>query len=181
MPDIQAWYAANRAPHYFIALVRLFFLAIPVCPIRAIAQSPTTAIIHRHISMRILKAAVAYFALVFGAGFALGTIRILWIVPRLGTRMAELMEAPIMLVITIVVARLVVRRLAVPPKPSSRLGMGCIALFLLLLAEFSLVLYLRGMSINDYIASRDPISGTVYYGELGILAIIPYFIDRGRE
>ena len=82
------------------------------------------------------------------------------------------MEAPIMLVITIVVARWVVRRLAVPPKLSSRLGMGCIALFLLLLGEFSLVLYLRGMSISDYLASRDPISGTVYYAELGILAVI---------
>jgi hypothetical protein len=131
--------------------------------------------------MGILKAGVAYFALVFGAGFALGTIRILWMAPRLGTRMAELMEAPIMLVITLVMARWVVRRLAVPPKLSSRLGMGCVALFLLLLAEFSLVLYLRGMSISDYLASRDPISATVYYAELGILTVIPYFIDRGRE
>ena len=51
--------------------------------------------------MPILKAGALYFALVFGAGFVLGTIRTLWIVPRLGTRMAELMETPIMLVITI--------------------------------------------------------------------------------
>jgi hypothetical protein len=129
--------------------------------------------------MRILKAAVAYFALVFGAGFALGTIRILWIVPGLGTRMAELMEAPIMLAITILVARWVVRRLAVPSTLSSRLGMGCVALLLLLLAEISLV-YLRGMSITDYLASRDPISGTVYYAELGMLALIPYFIDSRK-
>jgi hypothetical protein len=50
-----------------------------------------------------------------------------------------------------------------------------------LLAEISLVLYLRGMSIRDYLASRDPISGTVYNAELGILAVIPYFIDRGRR
>jgi len=41
--------------------------------------------------MRILKAALAYFALVFGAGFMLGPIRILWVAPRLGERMAELM------------------------------------------------------------------------------------------
>ena len=129
--------------------------------------------------MRILKAAAAYFAFVFAAGFALGTIRILWIVPRVGTRMAELMEAPIMLAITILLARWVVRRLAVPSKLSSRLGMGCIALLLLLLAEISL-LYLRGMSISDYLASRDPISGTVYYAELGILAFIPYFIDSRK-
>ena len=40
--------------------------------------------------MRIVKAGVLYFAIVFGAGFALGPIRILWAVPRYGTRVAEL-------------------------------------------------------------------------------------------
>ena len=131
--------------------------------------------------MRVLKAAVVYFALIFGAGFALGATRILWIVPHLGTRIAELMEAPVMLAITILAARWAVRRSAVAPKLSSRLEMGGLALFLLLLAEFSLVLYLRDLSIGDYFASRDPLSGTVYYAELGIFAVIPYFIDHGRR
>ena len=45
--------------------------------------------------MQILKAGVLYFALVFGAGFVLGAIRIMWVVPRFGTRIAELMETPI--------------------------------------------------------------------------------------
>jgi hypothetical protein len=45
--------------------------------------------------MQILKPGVLYFGFVFGVGFVLGTIRALWIVPRLGTRLAELMEAPI--------------------------------------------------------------------------------------
>ena len=44
--------------------------------------------------MQIVKAAVLYFALVFGAGFVLGPIRILWVAPRLGARVAELLEAP---------------------------------------------------------------------------------------
>ncbi len=54
--------------------------------------------------MRTLKAGVLSFAIVFGAGFVLGPIRIVWVVPRLGARIAELLEAPIMLVITIVAA-----------------------------------------------------------------------------
>ena len=82
--------------------------------------------------MQILKAGVLYFALVFGAGFALGTIRVLWIVPQFGTRLAELMEAPFMLIVTIASARWVVRRLAVPPETYRRLGIGIIALGLLL-------------------------------------------------
>ena len=38
------------------------------------------------------KAGVLYFALVFAAGFALGTIRTLWVMPRLGVSTAELIE-----------------------------------------------------------------------------------------
>jgi hypothetical protein len=86
--------------------------------------------------MQILKAGVLYFALVFGAGFVLGTVRTLWIVPRVGTRMAELMETPIMLVVTIVAARWIVLRRTVPSVPSARLGMSGIALVLMLAAEF---------------------------------------------
>ena len=113
--------------------------------------------------MQILKAGVLYFAIVFGAGFVLGPIRILWVVPHFGTRMAELMEAPVMFLIIIVAARWTVRRLAVPYTPLMRLSMGCVSLVLLLIAEFTLVLCLRGISISEYFATRDPVSGTVYY------------------
>jgi len=128
--------------------------------------------------MRILKAAVLYFAIVFGTGFVLGPIRILWVVPRFGTRMAELMETPIMLVVTIISARWIVRRLALPAAPSNRLGMGCIALGLMLVAEFTLVHWLWGLSISEYLARRDPVSGTVYYAMLGVFAIMPLFMAR---
>ena len=127
--------------------------------------------------MQILKAGTLYFALVFGTGFVLGTIRTLWAVPRFGMRMAELVEAPIMFVVTILAARWVVRRLGVPPKPSSRLGMGCVGLGLMLVAEFTLVLWLRGLSIGEYVASRDPVSGTVYYVMLGVFCIMPLLVS----
>ena len=128
--------------------------------------------------VQILKAGVLYFGLVFGAGFVLGPIRILWAVPRFGTRMAELLETPIMFVILLVAARWVVRRFALPRGLTSRLGMGCVALGLLLVAEFTLVLWLRGLPIREYLATRDPVSGTVYYLMLGIFAIVPSFVGR---
>jgi hypothetical protein len=123
--------------------------------------------------MQILKAGMLYFVFVFGAGFLLGPIRISWVIPRLGARMAELLEMPIMLAIAIVAARWIVRRLAVPPTASSRLSMGGIALSLLLIAEFTLVLWLRGLSIREYLAGRDAVAGTVYYVMLGAFAIMP--------
>jgi hypothetical protein len=128
--------------------------------------------------MQILKAGVLYFALVFGAGFVLGPIRILWLAPRFGMRIAELMEMPIMFVVIILAARWIVRRLAVPSAPLSRLGMGCLALALVLIAEFTLVLWLRGLTIAEYIVSRDPVSGTVYYVMLGMFAIMPLLVTR---
>ena len=103
--------------------------------------------------MQILKASALYFVLVFGAGFLLRPIRTLWALPRFGTRMAELMETPFMSVVTILAARWIVRRLAVPPTPYSRLAMGGFALGLLLIAEFTFVLWLRGLSISGYLAS----------------------------
>jgi hypothetical protein len=127
---------------------------------------------------KVLKAGVLYFVLVFGAGFALGPVRILWVVPRFGTRTAELIETPIMLVAIIASARWIVRRLAVPSTASSRLGMGCVALSLLLVAEFTLVLWLRGMSVSEYLASRDPVSGTVYYATLAVFAAMPLLAGR---
>ena len=56
--------------------------------------------------------------------------------------------------------------------------MGSIALGLMLLAEFTVVLWLRGLSFRKYLASRDPVSGTVYYVMLGLLAVMPLLVAR---
>ena len=126
----------------------------------------------QHTLMQILKASLLYVALVFGVGFVLGTIRTLRVAPRVGMRIAELMETPIMLVVIIVAARWIVHRLAVPSVPSSRLSMGFVALGLMLVAEFGLVLWLRGLSIREYLATPDPVSGTVvYYVMLAVFAV----------
>ncbi|MBZ5540074.1 MAG: hypothetical protein LAN61_06075 [Acidobacteriia bacterium] len=128
--------------------------------------------------MQILKAGALYFALVFGAGFVLGTVRVLWIVPRFGTRTAELMEAPVMLVVTVLAARWVARRLSLSPAPAARLAVGFLALGLMLVVEFTLVLGLRGLTIREYLAARDPVSGTVYFVLLAIFALMPSLVAR---
>ena len=125
-----------------------------------------------------LRAGAVYFALVFGAGFALGTLRVLLVVPRLGARTAELIEAPFMLAVTFLAARWTVRRLAVPPRWTRRLGMGAVALGLLLAAEFTLVVGLRGLSLREYFATLDPVAGTVYYVLLGVFALMPLVVAR---
>jgi len=130
--------------------------------------------------MQALKAAALYFALVFVAGFVLGTVRTLRIVPRVGVRMAELLEAPIMLAVMIFAARWTVVRLAVPHAWSVRLAMGCIALLHMLVAEFGFMLWIRGVLIRDYLATRDPVSGTVYYVMLAVFAAMPLVVRHSQ-
>ena len=105
----------------------------------------------------ILKAGTRYFALVFAAGFVLGTIRTIWIVPSFGARRAELMEAPIMFAITALASRWMVQRLAIRPSFPKRIAVGLVALGLLLLTEFTVVLWIRGLTIAEYLAGRDPV------------------------
>jgi len=128
--------------------------------------------------MPTLKAGVLYFAVVFGAGFVLGPIRVMWLVPCFGTKAAELMEMPVMLAVTILAARWIVRRPSLLPTLSKRLGVGIVAPALLLMAELTLVLWLRGLTIHEYIASRDPVAGTVYIVMLGAFAIMPLLFTR---
>jgi hypothetical protein len=42
------------------------------------------------------------------------------------------------------------------------------------------VLGLRGMTIADYFASRDPVAGTVYAAMLVVFAVLPLLVAPGR-
>ncbi len=126
--------------------------------------------------MPILKASAVYFALVFGVGFVLGTVRVFWIVPRVGERKAELLETPLMLLVVILASRWVVARFSLPPIATTRLGVGLIALGFLLAAEVTLAVWLRRLTIREYLASRDPVAGTVYLVMLAIFSVMPLFV-----
>jgi len=129
-------------------------------------------------TMRSIKAGFAYFGLVFGAGFILGALRVTFLVPRLGERFAELGEMPFMFAVILVAARFVVRRFAIPPSISARLGTGLVALGLLLAAELLLAVILQDQSLGEYIAGRDPVSGSVYLAMLVIFSVMPVLVTR---
>ena len=131
--------------------------------------------------MQAIKAGLAYFALVMGAGFLLGMVRVPFLVPRLGERVAELIEMPLMFVVIGLSARFVVKRFALPPTASVRLQVGFLALALAVCAELLLAMALQGQSLRAYIASRDPVSGSVYLAMLGLFAFMPLILARKRR
>jgi|GEM_PF-60410 len=127
---------------------------------------------------RILKAALVYFLVVFGVASLLGPIRILLVVPRLGERLAELLEAPLMLLVIIIAANWIVHRFQLPSRLIYRLGAGVIAFVLGLIFEFGLVLTLRGLTLREYFETRDPIAASVYYLTLVLFALMPLLVRR---
>lgn len=130
--------------------------------------------------MNSFKAAVAYFAIVLGTGFVLGMIRVPFLVPRLGERYAELLEMPIMFVVVVLAARYVVRRFCLRPNSSVRLLVGFVALAMAVVAELFMAAVLQDVSIRQYIASRDPVSGSVYLFVLLLFALMPYILASFR-
>ncbi len=120
-----------------------------------------------------LKSGVLYFAIVFAAGFVLGTLRVFFVVPWFGDRRAELVETPFMLAIAVVVARWILRRPGAPVRAGDRLAMGLIALALMLAADFGLVLRLRGMTFARYFETWDPVSGGAFLAALVAMAFVP--------
>lgn len=125
-----------------------------------------------------IKAGLAYFALVFGAGFVLGVLRVSFLVPRFGERIAELGEMPLMLAVIVIAARFIMRRFAVPFSMAARIGTGLLALCLLLAAELLLAVVVQDRSLADYVASRDPVSGSVYLAMLVLFALMPTLVWR---
>ena len=123
---------------------------------------------------RVMRAAAIYFGIVFGAGAILGPVRVLWLVPRVGVRAAELMEIPWMLVAIVYAARFINRRY---PK-DARMRTGAAALGLMLAAEIGLGVALSGRSAQEVLFDRDVVSGSAYYAALVAFAVMPWWLGR---
>jgi hypothetical protein len=125
---------------------------------------------------RAVEAGVTYFAIVFAAGLALGTVRVLLLVPQLGELLAALLELPIMLGISWFVCAKLIARYQVPPRIPARLTMGAVAFGLLMLAELALSLTLFGRSMTDFVQAlatshgMTGLAGQVLFGLMPAIA-----------
>ncbi|OYW56499.1 MAG: hypothetical protein B7Y80_06340 [Hyphomicrobium sp. 32-62-53] len=100
-----------------------------------------------------VTAGLAYVAIAFAAGFALGVLRVTLIAPRLGETAAVLLELPIMLALSWLTCRWVIARWHVPASFVARATMGGLALALLLTAEAVLGTLGLGRTLAEHLAS----------------------------
>jgi hypothetical protein len=128
--------------------------------------------------MRTLKAGVIYFLLVFAVGWVLGPIRELWVVPRFGRMIGVFLEAPIMLIAMIISARWVIRRFDVPGTLRTTISMGLVAVGILTVAEIAGVLWVRRLSLQEYLGSLVTAPGVISLIMFLLFAAMPTLVTR---
>ena len=128
--------------------------------------------------MTIVSAALLYFLAVFGAGFALGPIRVLWLEPRLGVVAATLCEAPFLLLAMIAAAYWIPRIVSISAGTGAMLAMGLGALALQQAADFAVGTALRGISATDQWARLASPEGAIYAALLVVFALMPAVVNR---
>ena len=134
-----------------------------------------------HGLVQVLKAGTVYFLIVVGAEFVLEVIRLQVVALHVGERLAEMLEIPNVLLATIIGARWIVDRFTLPPLPGIRLGVGLVALMLLLIAEGTVILPLHGLTVREYFATRDSVVGVAPLGALGVLTVMPFLVGYRWE
>lgn len=130
---------------------------------------------------RVVAAASLYVALVFAAGFVLGTLRVLVMAPALGEVLSVMAEIPVMLALSWLAARRVVARLDIPARVGPRLAMGVLAFLLLMLAELALGLGGFGQSVADYVAALARPAGLLGLAGQAVFGLMPLLLLAGRR
>lgn len=97
-------------------------------------------------------AGVTYFAVVFAAGFVLGTLRVLVLVPNLGEFASVVLELPVILLVSWVACRWIIHATHLKPAIGARLIMGGTAFGLLMIAETGVATVGFGRTIGEHFA-----------------------------
>jgi len=123
--------------------------------------------------VKVFKAGLAYFAVMFMFGFVLGALRVSLVAPRLGELVAVLIELPLMLAASWFVCRRLTTILAVPARVADRLAMGALAFGLLMITELALAGPLFGRSASQSLAGMATEAGLLGLAGQILFGLVP--------
>ena len=119
---------------------------------------------------------VAYWAIVFTIGFAFGVIRTTIVAPRLGVTTAVLLELPLILMVSALVAARLLRGRALPTPAA--IVMGVVALALTLASEAVLAIVLMQQPVGVWAASLTVVPGVIGLAGQVVFAALPVLFGR---
>jgi hypothetical protein len=123
-------------------------------------------------------AGLAYVGVIFALGFALGTVRVLVLLPAIGETLAVFLELPVMLAACWVVAGFLTRRFIKPGNGSMALVMGAVAFALLMVAELVVAVSVYDRTPSEQVAHWLTIAGAVGLSGQIAFAIFPWIQVR---
>lgn len=128
-------------------------------------------------SGRVMRAAAGYWAVVFALGFVLGTVRVLWVIPRVGLVPATLLELPLILAASWFAAGWLVRRFALNAGGEALVA-GGLAFVILMAAECALAGVLSGQSPAQWLTGlTEPHAALGLAGQV-LFALMPWWRAR---
>jgi hypothetical protein len=120
------------------------------------------------------RAGIAYTSGVFVFAFFVGTIRVTLVAPRLGTLLAVVLEAPIVLAVSWRVSLWCNHRFNVSRHPRTRALMGAVAFSVLMLLELCVSLLAFGETLDHYVSKYASTPGVVGLAMQVCFATIPW-------
>lgn len=124
-------------------------------------------------------AGMVYAIAVFAVGFALGTVRVLWLAPHAGPLLAVAVEAPIMLWVSWKVSRWCCSRYALRVAVAPRAAMGLTAFAALMLLELATSAVVFGNSWSGFLDSFKSVPALIGLAAQLAFAAIPAI--QGRQ
>jgi hypothetical protein len=128
-----------------------------------------------------LKAGAIYFVIVFPAAFAMGTLRVLIIIPAIGETRAVMLKTPVILALSWVVCGWALTRYSVPAHIMPRALMGFFAFALLMIAELLVSVLGFGRSVAEHFAAYQWFSAQLGLAMQVAFAVIPALRLRKGE
>lgn len=127
---------------------------------------------------RALIAATVYFLVLFALGFIFGTLRVLFVAPRIGVLGATLLEVPVMLAAAFSACRWTVGRWQVPTALAVRGAMALWFLVLLALFETLVGVVLFGQTLAGTWSGLATPAGLIGLSAQIIAALLPLVVGR---
>ena len=129
---------------------------------------------------RALKAGIAYFVVVFAFAFAMGALRVLVLVPRLGELAAVLIEVPLVVAVSWWVCTRAVARWQVGNAKRDRLLMGAYAFGLLIAVEWTLSVTAFGRTSAQFVQAIFTPAGAIGLAGQVVFGLMPLLL-RSRQ
>ncbi|MEL7454754.1 MAG: hypothetical protein AAGJ50_15425 [Pseudomonadota bacterium] len=113
---------------------------------------------------------------IFTAGFVLGVIRTVWLVPRLPEWQAVLIEGPFILVLSWFILQYFVRRRAISVVTSTRLAFGASALVTLWVCEWITTVTLMGEDPSFFFHRLVTLPGAMGLAAQMLIIVMPLWM-----